>query len=101
MKSIIPQEENTCYLCDLFREYHSNVLHEHHIFYGSRHKKAEEMGLKLNLCLYHHTGDINGNAEAVHFNKEYDLMLKKIAQAIYESKYGHDQFVKEMGKSWL
>ena len=59
------------------------------------------MGLKVKLCQYHHTGDINGNKEAVHFNKKYDLALKKIAQKYYESIYGHEKFVEEMGKSWL
>ena len=101
MKSIIPQEPNSCYLCNMFLERNSSVLHEHHIFYGSRHKKAEQWGLKVKLCMTHHTGDINGNKKAVHFNPEYDLMLKKKAQKIFEEKYGHELWMKEFNKSWL
>lgn len=101
MKSIIPQEENTCWLCNYFMKWNNAPLHEHHIFYGSRHKKAEQWGLKVKLCLMHHTGDINGNKEAVHFNPEYDMILKKMAQRVFEEKYSHDKFIKEFGKTWL
>ena len=101
MKSIIPQEQGTCFLCEAFQEHNSNILHEHHIFEGCRRKKSEQYGLKVNLCMTHHTGDINGNKKAVHFNKEYDLMLKEMAQRVFEETHTREEFRKEFGKSWL
>ncbi len=104
MKSIIHQEEGTCYLCNMLQ---IHCLHtyteEHHIFYGTANrKKSGKYGLKVRLCKKHHRGDITGNREAVHFNKEHDLMLKRIGQATFEQRWGsRENFRKEFGQSWL
>lgn len=104
MKSVFQQEIGRCYICEHFfnnRERH-NYLEEHHIFFGTANRaKSEQYGLKVKLCLKHHKGDINGNKEAVHFNKVYDLMLKEIGQRKFEENHSREDFRKEFGKSWL
>lgn len=104
MKSIIHQEGGTCYLCNMLKLYctHS-YTEEHHIFYGTANrKKSEKYGLKVRLCKKHHRGDITGNREAVHFNKENDLALKQIGQAAFEQRWGSRQkFREEFGRSCL
>lgn len=103
MKSIIRQEERTCFLCRIFEEpeYH-NYLECHHIFHGTANRKqSEKFGLKVNLCKRHHTGDINGNTEAVHFNKNYDEALKRIGQTYFEIEHKREEFIQIFGRSWL
>lgn len=104
MKSIIHQEEGTCFLCNLLKTYCThNYTEEHHIFYGTANrKKSEKYGLKVRLCKKHHRGDIAGNREAVHFNKTYDQELKEIGQAAFEQRHGNrNKFREEFGQSWL
>ena len=92
MKSRI-QDEKKCYVCG-----RCDQLHDHHIFFGSANrKKSEEYGLKVWLCYEHHTGK-NG----VHFNKELDNKLKRLAQTYFEENLGdREVFRTEFGKSWL
>lgn len=101
--SMIEQAEGTCFLCTcIYNDWsRKNSLHRHHIFYGCRHDKAEKYKLTINLCPYHHTGDINGNSEAIHHNHEIDMRIKAFAQFIFERTYSRELFVKEFGKSWL
>lgn len=104
MKSIISQEEGMCFLCEhMLKNYQKHAyLEEHHIFYGSSNRsKSERYGLKINLCMYHHRGDINGRKEAIHFNHDIDIMIKKFAQQIFEKDKTRELFIKEFGKSWL
>ena len=77
--------EDECYVC------HTTLgLHKHHIFYGrGRRALSEKYGLYCYLCGRHH----NLSDDGVHFNKELNLELKKIAQLDFESKYGHDKFM--------
>lgn len=80
LKSIIQQDKTQCYICGKNGNSDYFGLEEHHIFGGSCRKESERFGLKVYLCKYHHTGDINGNREAVHFNKEFAEHLKEEAQ---------------------
>lgn len=91
MKSIF-QTEKQCYFC---RKY---GVQEHHIFYGTANrKKSENRGFKVYLCQEHHTGN-----SGVHFDKELDLQLKKMAQEYYEQEIGsREDFRKEFNKSYL
>ena len=79
MKSII-QENKECYVCK-----NTIGLHSHHILYGTANRRMSELyGLKVWLCPKHH----NMSDEGVHFNRELDLQLKKLAQEYYEANYG-------------
>lgn len=64
----------------------------------SNRKNAEKYGLWIYLCAYHH----NMSDKGVHFDKELDLSLKKLAQERWESEYGdREQFRQVFGKSVL
>ena len=92
MKSII-QSEKQCYVCGTTR-----CLHDHHIFRGPYRKMAEKLGLKVWLCIYHHTGTNAG----VHNNKKLDLHLKRLGQEHYERVYGdREDFREAFGRNYL
>ena len=92
MKSII-QTEKECFVCGTTR-----CLHDHHIFRGSYRKMAEKLGLKVWLCVHHHTG----SNDAVHNNKVLDLQLKRLGQQRYEERYGsREDFREAFGRSYL
>lgn len=93
MKSII-QTNKQCFLCGS-----QNELHEHHIFYGTANRKwSEEYGLKVWLCPQHH----NMSAAGVHFNRDFDMALKALAQAVFEKVVGtHEEFMRIFGKNWI
>lgn len=92
MDSII-QTEKECFVCGT-----TYNLHSHHCIYGtSNRKQSEKYGLKVWLCQEHHTG-----REGVHFNKDLDILLKKLSQAHFESKCGtREDFRRIFGKSYL
>lgn len=74
------------------------ILHEHHIIPGTAGRiKSEELGLKVNLCVRHHML----GPDAVHENAEKSLLLKRIAQAEYERRNGHEKWMQEIGKNYL
>ena len=93
MKSII-QQNKECYVCQKI-----SGLHDHHIFFGSKNRKVSELyGLKVWLCYEHH----NGSNDGVHFNKDLDLHLKRLAQQEYEKKYGtREDFRETFGRNYL
>lgn len=98
MDSII-QTDKKCFLCGKVRG-GWNSLHSHHIFGGTANrKKSEQYGLKVWLCGYdcHEYGP-----NAVHMNKQIDLMVKAEGQKKFEEVYGdRNLFRKEFGKSYL
>ena len=93
MKSIL-QSNKECLICGTERN-----LHEHHIFFGNPNRKnSEKYGLKVWLCMNHHTGGNN----SPHRNREIDLSLKTLAQEAFEEKIGtREEFIEIFGKSWL
>lgn len=93
MESIICNKRE-CFICGTTRN-----INDHHIFAGtSNRKKSEQYGLKVYLCGYHH----NLSDEGVHFNRELDLKLKRLAQQKFEETYGdRTKFIQEFGKSFL
>ena len=92
MKSII-QSEKECFVCGT-----TYNLHDHHIIYGtSNRKQSEKYGLKVWLCQEHHTGNAG-----VHFNRDLDLHLKKLAQEHFEAEFGANTSFREVfGKNYL
>ena len=91
MKSIL-QTEKECFVCKT-----TYGLEEHHVIGGTANRKqSEKYGLKVWLCHEHHRGNTG-----VHFNKELDLKIKKIAQSTFEREHTREEFRAIFGKSWL
>lgn len=89
------QKNKECFLCGTTR-----AMEKHHIFFGKANRAKSEKYKDICtvwLCAYHH----RHSSQGVHFNKQYDLMLKQIAQEEFERAYSHELFIKEFGKSWL
>lgn len=100
-KSILHNKaDKTCYLCMLLKNDYSEKagLQEHHIFFGSANRKiSEKYGLKVYLCLWHHTE----GKEAVHKNTEHDTLLKQTAQKAFIAKYSIELFMEKFRKNYL
>lgn len=95
-------KDNECYLCRLFYDSeNSRGLHTHHIFEGGtsgRRATSEKYGLTVKLCPMHH----NASNEGVHFNRNNDLILKRIGQKYFEENIGsREEFIREFIKSYL
>lgn len=98
MKSII-QTEKECWLCrELYNLHNTRNLQDHHIFFGTANRKqSEKYGMKVWLCMEHHTGDYS-----IHRNRHLDLYLKEKAQTHFEAHCGsREEFREIFGKSWL
>lgn len=93
MKSII-QDRRKC-----FRTGRTDNLHEHHVFYGSNRKNSEKYGLKIWLTGTYH----NQSGRGIHFDREFDLIVKKIVQKKAMEHYGWtvEDFIKIFGRNYL
>ena len=101
MKSIMhDKRDGTCYLCMLLHDdYGRRQTQEHHVFYGTANRKlSEKYGLKVYLCMEHHTYD--GGTEAVHRNHDVDMKLKEMAQTDFETRYPELSFRALFGKTY-
>lgn len=100
MKSIMHKKDGTCYLCVMLHsDYSLKQTQEHHAIHGmGRRKLSERYGLKVYLCLQHHTAD--GGPEAVHRNAETDLLVKKEAQRAFERRWPELEFREIFGKNY-
>lgn len=91
-------KDGTCYLCKLFNGDDSRkYTQEHHIFNAANRKLSESYGLKVYLCLSHHTE----GPEAVHNNSLNMLILKKIGQKTFQCAYPDKNFREIFGKNYL
>lgn len=91
MESIV-QKDKWCFLCGTTRN-----LECHHIYAGSKRKASERLGLKVWLCSDCHTQA----PDAVHRKHTVDMYLKQTAQRIFEETHTREEFIKEIGKSYL
>lgn len=75
------------------------MLERHHIFGGSNRKKADRLGLVVDLCHSCHNEPPHG----VHHNKEAMLALKQYGQklAMYQNNWTKQDFIREFGKSYI
>ena len=91
-KSIISNERK-CYRCGTTYD-----LHKHHIYGGGRRKQSEKYGCWCYLCGKHH----NLSNAGVHFDKEFDLNLKRYCQSILMMLNGwtKERFVEVFGRSY-
>ena len=91
MDSII-QHDKRCYICGSVRG-----LQCHHIVAGvPGRKNSEKYGLKVWLCMEHHTGNIG-----VHQDINLDRYLKRIAQTEFENRYSHEKWMEVFGRNYL
>ena len=89
-ESIIPggADRSKCYLC-----WRPDPEHRHHLLHGSRRQKAEEYGLTVWICWKCH--------KLLHDKGEHDLELERVAQRVFEKRYGHELWMREFGKDYL
>ena len=96
MRSIITNDLGHCFVCGA-----SENLHLHHTIFGSKRKKADEDGLIVPLCIYHHTG----SNVAVHCKdgKKLDDYLKRISEESWLIYYDKtkEEFIKRYGRNYL
>ena len=90
-KSIIT-DNPWCYICG------NPVTQTHHVFGKSERDKSTKYGLVVPLCVNCHTG-----SKGVHGKdgQSLNLALKRIGQAKFEERYGHELFMQEFGKNYL
>lgn len=68
------------------------------VFYGnSNRKQSEKYGCWVWLCGRHH----NLSDFGIHFDKELDLKVKKLAQSKFEENHSRQEFMQIFGKNWL
>lgn len=84
---------------DLYETERSGNLHRHEIFFGSNRKKSIEYGLVVFLTPEMH----NMSNAGVHFNREFDLELKRMGQKAAMEYYQWDiaQFRAVFGRNYL
>lgn len=100
MKSIMHKKtDHTCYLC--IKLYFDNSfkagLQEHHVFDGPNRKLSEHFGLKVYLCLNHHTF----GKEAVHNNIKNMRIIQEDGQRAFEQKNPDLNFRELFGRNYL
>lgn len=88
MESVI-QNERECYVCG--KEY---PLHVHHCLSGTSNRKlADEDGLTICLCPFHH--------EQAHRDPYANDMYKRLGQIYYEKTHTRKEFIERYGKSFI
>ena len=94
MSSIITNKKE-CYICKTTAN-----LHLHHVMFGRNRKRADEDGLTVYLCYYHHEGTYGVHGSSGH---ELDLKLKIIAEKRWCEFYNKsiEQFIKRYGKNYI
>lgn len=92
MAQSVIQDSDYCYVCG------SPYTEEHHVFFGVANRKlSTKFGYVVRLCPEHHRGN-----EGVHFNREFDLHLKRKAQQHYEENHNtREAFIRTFGRSYL
>lgn len=90
-QSILTGDMTTCMVCG---HPHPEV---HHVFFGSNRKWSEKYHLVVPLCHIHH----RGSELSPHFNREFDLELKKYAQERFQEEYPELDFIAIFGKNYI
>lgn len=92
-KDSILQTEKECFVTG-----RTDNLHEHHIYFGRGQREiSEASGFKVWLTGTKH----NESNQGVHFNKEFDLYLKRICQEKFEETNSRAEFMQLIGRSYL
>ena len=82
-----------------WRNFRFKGSHRHECLFGPRRKKSIEDGLVIFLEPRLH----NMSNEGVHFNRDFDLEIKKVAQKTWCKYYNKttEDFIKRYGRSYL
>lgn len=92
MDSIL-QSVRECYITGA-----TDGLHRHHIYFGNPLRKiSEDNGFWVWLRWDWH----NGADYGVHFNRAFDLDLKRACQEKYEETHSREEFRRLIGRSYL
>lgn len=89
-----------CYLCArLYGIYdRQENLQEHHVIFGRANRKlSEKYGLKVYLCLWHHTE----GPEAVHHNARLRQQLEEDAQRAFMKTHSLDEWMSVFGRNFI
>lgn len=99
MKSIMQPKDGKCYLCMmLYDDYSEKTVQEHHVIFGTANRRlSEKYGLKVYLCLYHHTE----GKYAVHNNAQMANRLKQMAQRAFQKQFPEKDWMEIFGKNYL
>jgi hypothetical protein len=85
-KSIVVDSMDYCLVCG------SPYVEIHHVMFGTANRKlSDKYGLVVPLCHEHHRG-----RTGVHFNRDLDLALKKLAQEKFNAVYGENTSFQEV-----
>lgn len=95
MQSIIPNDDEWCYLCKKFGMKNRGWEVHHMLFGTGKRKLADEDGLTVHLCPLHHRN--------LHDRGDYKLELQQLAQQTWMDHYGKtvDDFINRYGISYL
>lgn len=101
--SVIPGDKPyQCFVCGS-----CNAIHEHHIFEGSSRSASERWGLKVHLCLNHHTGyegvhTARGKKlrDSLHKIGQTEFIDQRIAEGMTEDE-AMKLFIKDFIRSYL
>ena len=99
-KSIMQDyEKHQCYLCMMLYgdEFPKLCTEEHHVFGGPNRSISEHYGIKVRLCLKHHTV----GPEAVHTNAGNMDLLHKAGEKAFIRKYGYKEYMQQIRKNYL
>ena len=91
MQSIL-QSSKECFVTG-----RTDGLHKHHVFGASNRKISEENGFWVWLTPEYH----NMSDKGVHFNRDFDLHLKRLCQEKFECTHSHEQFMELIGRNYL
>ncbi len=92
MKSIMPKSE-------FYETQRFPGSHKHHVFGASNRNKSEKYGLYIYLRPEMH----NMSDRGIHFNRDFDLTVKEIAQKAAMEHYGwsNTEWISIFGRSYL
>lgn len=92
MRSIL-QDKKECYVT-----HRKSGLHKHHIYagYGTR-QICEREGFYIYLIPELH----NLSDKGIHFDKAFDLRIKRLCQAEYEKTHTRAEFMALIGRNYL
>lgn len=92
MPKSIMQDKKECYVT-----HKTTGLHLHHIYGAANRKLSDKLGCVVWLSPEYH----NMSNKGVHFNREFDLELKRECQKRFEEVYPNLNFREIFGRNYL
>lgn len=78
----------------------SIYCHRHEVFFGTRNRQKS---IDDGLIVFLRPGMHNASKNGVHYNRKFDLYLKKIAEKVWLEYYDKtiDDFIKRYGRNYI